>query len=350
MGLVFAGDLAGRPRLDRRGCRGRLLGTARAPDRERHLLQHDRGLSKCRRSRSGRASGRTKGSAGCVARPWAAIPASVACIAPSSSGSTAAGPRPSRRRARPARSSSASGSWMPSATPRTRWARFACGWATWTRPARPSTARTSTDTTHSPGSRSCTWPAVRSTRPNARSDARSPRRPAPKEPPTERPGHDCSRPRSTSRSRPATSRRPARRSMSWSRSRPTSSDPCSKPARSRPAASCSWVRIGPSDASPLLGRSWRLWQDTELPYESARARLRYAEAEAAEGDPEGARRDLRAARSAFERLGARRDLARVDALLGEGAESAAHATQRVTRTLHVHRHRHVDRPRRADRR
>ena len=89
----------------------------------------------------------------------------------------------------------------------------------------------------------------------------------------------------------------------------------------------------PADASPLLGRSWRLWQETELPYESARARLRYAEAEAAEGDPEGARRDLRAARSAFERLGARRDLARVDALLGEGAESSAHATRRVTRTF-----------------
>ena len=89
----------------------------------------------------------------------------------------------------------------------------------------------------------------------------------------------------------------------------------------------------PTDASPLLGRSWRMWQDTELPYESARARLRYAEAEAAAGDPEGARRDLRAARSAFERLGARRDLARVDALLGEGSESPAHATRRVTRTF-----------------
>ena len=89
----------------------------------------------------------------------------------------------------------------------------------------------------------------------------------------------------------------------------------------------------PADASPLLGRSWRMWQDTELPYESARARLRYAEAEAAAGDPEGAHRDLRAARSAFERLGARRDLARVDALLGAGAESSVHAAARVTRSF-----------------
>jgi class 3 adenylate cyclase len=89
----------------------------------------------------------------------------------------------------------------------------------------------------------------------------------------------------------------------------------------------------PAEASPLLGRSWRLWQETDLPYESARARLRYAEAEAADGDPEAARRDLRAARSAFERLGARLDIARVDALLGEGATSPARATQRMTRTF-----------------
>ena len=89
----------------------------------------------------------------------------------------------------------------------------------------------------------------------------------------------------------------------------------------------------PSEASPILGRSWRLWQETDLPYESARARLRYAEALAAEGDQAAARRDLRAARGVFERLGARLDLARVDALLGEEAASPARATQRMTRTF-----------------
>jgi class 3 adenylate cyclase len=89
----------------------------------------------------------------------------------------------------------------------------------------------------------------------------------------------------------------------------------------------------PSEASPVLGRSWRLWQQTDLPYESARARLRYAEAEAADGDPAAARRDLRAARSAFDRLGARLDLARVDALLGDEPDSSARATQRLTKTF-----------------
>jgi class 3 adenylate cyclase len=90
-----------------------------------------------------------------------------------------------------------------------------------------------------------------------------------------------------------------------------------------------------SEASPVLGQSWRLWQTTDLPYESARARLRYAQALTAEGDEAAARRDLLAARSAFERLGATRDLAEVDALLGEEAVASATARpgERVTRTF-----------------
>jgi class 3 adenylate cyclase len=86
-----------------------------------------------------------------------------------------------------------------------------------------------------------------------------------------------------------------------------------------------------SEASPILGRSWRMWLDNDLPYESARARLRYAEAIAAEGDAATAQRDLRAARMAFERLGATLDLKRVDALLGE--EGAPSTSERVTRTF-----------------
>jgi class 3 adenylate cyclase len=89
----------------------------------------------------------------------------------------------------------------------------------------------------------------------------------------------------------------------------------------------------PSEASPILGRSWRLWQATDLPYESARARLHYAEALLAEGDPAAARRDLRAARGVFERLGARLDLARVDALLGAEAGPSAGSAQRITKTF-----------------
>src|SRR5204863_1923651 len=88
----------------------------------------------------------------------------------------------------------------------------------------------------------------------------------------------------------------------------------------------------PSEASPILGRSWRLWMENDLPYESARARLRYAEAIAAEGDEATAQRDLRAVRTVFERLGATLDLQRVDALLGE-AQVPVTSAERVTRTF-----------------
>ena len=91
-----------------------------------------------------------------------------------------------------------------------------------------------------------------------------------------------------------------------------------------------------AEASPVLGQSWRLWQSTDLPYESAKARLRYAEAIAAEGDQTAARRDFVAARSAFERLGATLDVKRVDALLGEEAAAAAapgRPAERVVRTF-----------------
>ena len=88
----------------------------------------------------------------------------------------------------------------------------------------------------------------------------------------------------------------------------------------------------PAEASPLLGRSWRMWQATDLPYEAARARLHFAEALAAEGDPTAALRDLRAARTAFERLGATLDLQRVDELLGDD-RSTSQATQRATKTF-----------------
>jgi class 3 adenylate cyclase len=89
----------------------------------------------------------------------------------------------------------------------------------------------------------------------------------------------------------------------------------------------------PADASPVLGQSWRLWQTTNLPYEAARARLRYAEALAAEGDTGTARRDLVAVRAAFERLGATIDLRKVDELLGEAAPAGRSTGPRISKTF-----------------
>jgi class 3 adenylate cyclase len=90
-----------------------------------------------------------------------------------------------------------------------------------------------------------------------------------------------------------------------------------------------------AEAWPVLGQSWRLWQTSDLPYEAARARLRYAEALAAEGDEATSKRDLRAARSTFERLGATTEVRRVDVLLGDDASAAtvAHTSHKVTRTF-----------------
>lgn len=89
----------------------------------------------------------------------------------------------------------------------------------------------------------------------------------------------------------------------------------------------------PEEASLILGRSWRLWQETDLPYESARARLRYAEALAAEGDEAAARRDLRAARGVFQRLGANLELQRVDALLGDAGLPSVGTPTRMTKAF-----------------
>jgi len=90
-----------------------------------------------------------------------------------------------------------------------------------------------------------------------------------------------------------------------------------------------------SEASPVLGQSWRLWQTTDLPYEAAKARLHYAEALAAEGDEATSKRDLRAARSTFAQLGATTEIRRLDELLGadEGGSSVAHPSHKVTRTF-----------------
>ena len=91
----------------------------------------------------------------------------------------------------------------------------------------------------------------------------------------------------------------------------------------------------PQEASPVLGKSWRLWQATDLPYEAAQARVHYAEALAAEGDESTARRDLLAVRPVFERLGATLDIQRVDALLGGAPDRGALAPpeERPTRTF-----------------
>lgn len=70
------------------------------------------------------------------------------------------------------------------------------------------------------------------------------------------------------------------------------------------------------DALASLDKAWRLWQEIELPYETARARELMGRARLASGDESGAALEFRAVRSAYQQLGARTDLGRLEKLAG----------------------------------
>ena len=104
----------------------------------------------------------------------------------------------------------------------------------------------------------------------------------------------------------------------------------------RASAACARgaLQLAEGDATAAcesLRRGWRLWQEVEVPYEAARARMLLADAYRAEGDDGAATLELRAARSAFERLGAVPDARRAAELLGDGASQKA--TPRAVKTF-----------------
>lgn len=89
-------------------------------------------------------------------------------------------------------------------------------------------------------------------------------------------------------------------------------------------------------AERSLHRAMQLWQEVDSPHEVAKARVLLASAYRAEGDEEAARLELDAARTAFERLGARLDAQRAVDMLGTGAgvpAVPAVTAQRVGRTF-----------------
>jgi DNA-binding CsgD family transcriptional regulator len=76
------------------------------------------------------------------------------------------------------------------------------------------------------------------------------------------------------------------------------------------------IELAQGDPRAALGplrRAFDLWERLEAPYESARTRLLIGRACRALGDEEAAALECDAARAAFERLGARGELARLDA-------------------------------------
>jgi class 3 adenylate cyclase len=85
-------------------------------------------------------------------------------------------------------------------------------------------------------------------------------------------------------------------------------------------------------ALSVLDRAWRAWQAIDFPYESAQARTTLGHAHLGAGDLGRARMELGAARSTFERLGARADLRRVDEILYE-IDKPSEERARVTKTF-----------------
>ena len=80
------------------------------------------------------------------------------------------------------------------------------------------------------------------------------------------------------------------------------------------------------DARAALGalrHAWTAWQELEVPYEAARARVLIGLACRQLGDEDGAEMELDAARWAFEQLGAVPDLARAQALSRKAAPKPA---------------------------
>jgi class 3 adenylate cyclase len=94
------------------------------------------------------------------------------------------------------------------------------------------------------------------------------------------------------------------------------------------SAQLAWgaVRLAEQDGEggvTCLRRAIKLFQEVDHPYEAAKARVLLASAYREQGDEDGAKEELRAAQSAFERLGARLDAQRASERL----------TKRVTKTF-----------------
>jgi DNA-binding NarL/FixJ family response regulator len=88
-------------------------------------------------------------------------------------------------------------------------------------------------------------------------------------------------------------------------------------------------------ATGALRRALELWRQVEAPYEEARARVLMALACRSLGDEEGSELELGAAASAFERLGAAPDLARVGGLRGPRRHDGHRLTRRELQVLRL---------------
>jgi class 3 adenylate cyclase len=89
----------------------------------------------------------------------------------------------------------------------------------------------------------------------------------------------------------------------------------------------------PESAIEVLRRAWRIWQETDAPYEAAQARVALARAYIAADDLEAAALELGAAETTFALLGAAPDVARVAALRADFASRGGATAQHADRTF-----------------
>jgi class 3 adenylate cyclase len=87
----------------------------------------------------------------------------------------------------------------------------------------------------------------------------------------------------------------------------------------------------PQSAVSTLREALRFWKEADIPYETARTRVRLSKAYELAGEPEVAAQELEVARSAFQRLGAALDLRQI--LPGQGEKSAESRGSRVVKTF-----------------
>ncbi len=88
----------------------------------------------------------------------------------------------------------------------------------------------------------------------------------------------------------------------------------------------------PGEAIEILEKGLRLWRELDFPFESAQTRALLARAHLASGDKLRARMELDAARSVFQRLGAKPALSQTDELIGS-IDRASTGSERTTRAL-----------------
>lgn len=92
----------------------------------------------------------------------------------------------------------------------------------------------------------------------------------------------------------------------------------------------------PDRALPALRRAHRLWHDLKVPYEAARVRVHIGQACRLMQDADGAAGEWAAARRVFRQLGARPDVARVDALVDERKDAVdSRLSPRELEVLHL---------------